>query len=444
MPGLRDRGTYGILSRITLKYESHILWLFVPGIGMAANMAEKRRKTMDAFLLKNLSGLLQTGIFYVERGRMDDGWKTSESNPLCKDKALQDMLLQGADMQEFPFLYQDEFQVFFGCVAAEVGYCMVGPMNADFFDRLKRHRFYQKYHISEYAEKNLRRFTLMEVLQTMCIVARIVSGKTYTDQQLVDANHLASVTKEQEEEDKIRFNLRSEEEDIYRHSYQEELELLNRVKEGNVEEAVRLSKRMDVEIGRLGGTELAHLRNLLTIGAALCTRAAIEGGVSPYTAYRISGFYINKGAECKDTTQILVYRNHAVEELAKRVREIRAKQHTSSYTMRCKDYVIKHFREKIYLDQIADTLGISSSYLSRLFKRETGIRLQDYVNQVRVERAANLLVYSEESIPKIAQYVNFPSQSYFGKIFKAYKNMTPRQYRETYKPAEFFEAEQEM
>lgn len=177
---------------------------------------------MDTFLLKNLSGLLQTGIFYVEKGSTDEGWKTSESNPLCRDKALRDMLVQRADMQELPFLYRDEFQVYFGCVATEAGYCMVGPMSMDFFDRLKRHKFYQKYHIPEHCEKNLRRFTLMEVLQTMCITARIVSGKAYTDQQIVDANHLASVTKEQEEEDKIRFNLQSDEEDIYRHSYQEE------------------------------------------------------------------------------------------------------------------------------------------------------------------------------------------------------------------------------
>ena len=37
----------------------------------------------------------------------------------------------------------------------------------------------------------------------------------------------------------------------------------------------------------------------------------------------------------------------------------------------------------------------------------------------------------------IAEYVNFPSQSYFGRIFKEKKGMTPRQYREKYKPAEF-------
>lgn len=394
---------------------------------------------MDTFLLKNLSDLLQTGIFYVDRSRPDDSWKAIESNPLCQDEALRRSLMETAEAQELPLLYQDEFQVYFGCIMTAQGHCLMGPMSVDFFDRLKRHRFCRHYHIPQHAEKNLRRFTLMEVLQTMCIVAKIVTGREYTDQQLVDANHLALVTKEQEVKDRIRFNIQSEEEDIFRHSYQEEREILDMVRVGNVEEAVRLTKKIDVEIGRMGRSELTHLRNLLTVGVSLCARAAIEGGVSPYVAYRVSGFYINKGADCTDTTQILVYRNHAVEELAKQVREIQAKQHTSSYTRRCMDYVEKHFREKIYLDEIAETLGISSSYLSRTFKKETGICLQDYVNQVRVERAANLLVYSEESIPRIAEYVNFPSQSYFGKVFKAWKDMTPRQYREAYKPTEFFE-----
>ena len=128
-----------------------------------------------------------------------------------------------------------------------------------------------------------------------------------------------------------------------------------------------------------------------------------------------------------------------MEELARRVQEVKAKRHTSSYTEQCKDYVRKHFKEKIYLDEIADKLGISSSYLSRLFRKETGVCFQDYVTQVRVELAANLLTYSEEPLPKIAEYVNFPSQSYFGKKFKELKHMTPRQYRERYKPLEFYE-----
>ena len=65
------------------------------------------------------------------------------------------------------------------------------------------------------------------------------------------------------------------------------------------------------------------------------------------------------------------------------------------------------------------------------------LRLQDYIVQVRVERAANLLAYSEEPIAAIGDYVNFPTQSYFGKVFKKYKGMTPREYRNKQKPKEF-------
>lgn len=196
---------------------------------------------------------------------------------------------------------------------------------------------------------------------------------------------------------------------------------------------------MDVNIGRLGESELEHWRNLSIVSVTLCARAAIEGGVIPAVSYRLSGFYINKITACKDITQILVYRNHAIEELAKRVRLQKEKSHTSSYTERCKDYVYRHYREKIYLDNIADTMGISSSYLSRLFKKETGISLQDFINDVRVEKAANLLIHSGETLPGIAEYVGFPSQSYFGKIFKQKMQITPRQYRELHKPAEFYD-----
>ena len=107
------------------------------------------------------------------------------------------------------------------------------------------------------------------------------------------------------------------------------------------------------------------------------------------------------------------------------------------YGERVTDYVQKHYREKIYLDDIADTLGVSASYLSRLFSKETGERLQDYITRVRIERAANLLTYSNESLSKIAEYVNFPSQSYFGKVFREQKQLSPRKYREVHKPKEF-------
>ncbi|MCM1345391.1 MAG: AraC family transcriptional regulator, partial [Muribaculaceae bacterium] len=319
-------------------------------------------------------------------------------------------------------------------------YYIMGPFCTHFMNRAERHRFYRFYQIGEKWEKDLRYYTLMEILRITGLLTKLVIGQEYTDQQLMEANYQA-VAGAEERQEQIWFDIKSEDEDIYRHTYREERRILDAVQTGNVEDAVRLSKELDVNVGRLGAGETEHWRNLSIVAVTLCARAAIEGGVAPSAAYRLSGFYIYKCTECKEIPQILTYRNHAVEELAKRVREQKEKRHTSSYTEQCKDYVYAHYREKIYLDSIADALGISGSYLSRLFKKETGVSLQDFINDVRVEKAVNLLLYSEETLSRIAEYVGFPSQSYLGKIFKQKLQMTPKRYRELHKPTEFYEKE---
>ena len=90
----------------------------------------------------------------------------------------------------------------------------------------------------------------------------------------------------------------------------------------------------------------------------------------------------------------------------------------------------------LYLEDIAEAIGISPTYLSRLFKKEAGICLQDAIHEERVFRAANLLLYSELSLTEIAQYVGFPNQSYMGKVFKKLRNITPMAYRDRFKNRE--------
>ena len=268
-------------------------------------------------------------------------------------------------------------------------------------------------------------------------MAKILCQKEYSDNDLIYANHLVAETKEQEEHEQILFDMKEGEEELYHHTYQEERKLLDSVREGRSEDAIQYSRNMDSELGKLSTKELSHWRNVAIVAITLTTRAAIEGGLSPSIAYRISDFYIQKSDGCKDIAQIIKYRDHAVEELSEQVRKKKLRK-TSSYVERCRDYVDKHYREKIYLSEIADTLGLSETYLSRLFKKETGERLQDYIVGVRLEHAANLLKYSEESLSKIAEYVKFPSQSYMGKVFKEKYKMSPRQYREQNRPAEYF------
>ena len=78
----------------------------------------------------------------------------------------------------------------------------------------------------------------------------------------------------------------------------------------------------------------------------------------------------------------------------------------------------------------AALLNVNASYLSTLFKKETGQTLTDYVNKKRVEHALFLLNSSSMQIQTIAQYCGIPDVNYFTKIFKKYVGKTPKEYRD--------------
>jgi AraC-type DNA-binding domain-containing proteins len=302
---------------------------------------------------------------------------------------------------------------------------------------MELHRFYQYYDIDIPYQTKLPRLTFSKMIYLVGLLAELITQKKYDEEELIYGNQFFQMAKEDQQQEQFLLEIKEEEEEQYHHTYQEEEKVLNCIREGRVDDAVRYSKYMDEYLGKMSNNKLNQWRNAAIVSITLSTRAAIQGGVSPATAYRLSDYYISKCDSCVNIVMLMEFRNHAIEELTERVR-IRQKDYSgSSYIEKCKDYIRKHYHEKIYLKDIAEEMGLSISYLSRLFRRETGVRIQDYIIQFRVERAANLLLYSEKSIAAISEYVNLTSQSYFSSVFKKYKGMTPKKYRDKYKPVEF-------
>lgn len=389
------------------------------------------------YLLRRISILMNVGIFCEKDGNMEIFQEHAEHNPISQSGELRKKLKHGADAQDEPYIYKDKYMVYFACICKEDAFYMIGPMSLELLNRVELHQYYRSYGINEESEKRLNHFTFSEILDIVEMVANVLLETEYSDNELIYANRIIEDTKEKEEQEKVLFDMRDGEEELYHHTYLEERKLLDSIREGRVEDAIRFSRNMDADLGKLSKKELNHWKNVAIVAITLCTRAAIDGGISPSIAYRISDFYIQKSDGCNDIAKIIKYRDRAVEDLADQVKRKKGRK-TSSYVEQCRDYVEKHYREKIYLLDIAEVLGLSETYLSRLFKKETGIRLQDFIVQVRLEHAANLLKYSEESISNIAEYVNFPSQSYMGKIFKEKYQLSPKKYRETNKPTEYF------
>lgn len=389
------------------------------------------------YILNRLAELTGVDIFCQADETLSSYQRNSELNPIFRNSQLREGLMKEAAAQKLPLLHKEEDSIYFICVRSEGQYYFAGPLSLGALNKVELHKYYKRYGIHTDKEKILKRFQFSEVMDIAQIMDAVLNENTTEDMELAKVNHLAAGAEELEGQEKIIYEIKKDEENAYHHTYQEERQLLDCVREGRVEDALHFTRTMDGDIGKLSGKVLNQWRNTAIVGITLCTRAAIEGGISPAAAYQLSDFYISKCDSCQDIAQMIRYRNSAVEKLTTEVKRKLEQKHTSSYVEQCRDYVQKHYREKIYLDDIADTLGVSASYLSRLFSKETGERLQDYITRVRIERAANLLTYSNESLSKIAEYVNFPSQSYFGKVFREQKQLSPRKYREVHKPKEF-------
>lgn len=100
-----------------------------------------------------------------------------------------------------------------------------------------------------------------------------------------------------------------------------------------------------------------------------------------------------------------------------------------SFVSRAKQYVKDHIEQKISLQEVAKELYFTSAHFSASFKKETGQNFIDYVNQVKLEKAKELLRNSDYLVKEIAILVGYDDYTYFCKIFRKYEGHTPLNYR---------------
>ncbi len=95
------------------------------------------------------------------------------------------------------------------------------------------------------------------------------------------------------------------------------------------------------------------------------------------------------------------------------------------------DYLKANYARPVTLNEVAEHLYISTSYLSRMFKKELNINFVDYLNEIRIERAKELLKDARYKTYEAAGAVGISDPHYFSKLFKRYVGQTPTEYRES-------------
>lgn len=215
--------------------------------------------------------------------------------------------------------------------------------------------------------------------------------------------------------------------------YDQEMLFYRSVQLGNAAEAYRLLRPFNSsEMGNLSTDPLRNLKYHLVVTIAMLTRYCIEGGLEMETAYNLSDIYIRNADECKTEKEIHRLHREVVDEFINRMQQVHKQPLYTKPVTVCLDFIYDNLHNRITLDELASLADLSPSYLSRLFHKEVGMTISQYITQKRVEAAENMLKFSEYSFVDISNYLCFSSESHFIRIFKKHTGYTPRVYRKLF------------
>ena len=96
------------------------------------------------------------------------------------------------------------------------------------------------------------------------------------------------------------------------------------------------------------------------------------------------------------------------------------------------DWIEDNYAENITLKKLSEISNLSEKYICRIFKEYTSKTPIDYINELRIDSACHEMIFNRKSVTESAIICGFNDLSYFSKIFKRYKNITPQKYKKLY------------
>ena len=212
-------------------------------------------------------------------------------------------------------------------------------------------------------------------------------------------------------------------------AYQAENQFMEAIQQGRIHRAELMLSNFTRNALENRTTPLRNIKNYSIILNTLMRKAVEKGGVHPIQIDRLSSEFARR----IESTSALEEFMDLWQDMARKYCLLVRSRATTSYSQLVQ-YIIARvdydLTADLSLKANAEALNVNASYLSALFKRETGSTLTDYVNRKRVEHAVYLLASTDLPISAVAQRCGIQDDNYFTKIFKKYVSVSPKQYRQ--------------
>lgn len=238
-------------------------------------------------------------------------------------------------------------------------------------------------------------------------------------------------------DNKLDYQLFVQRESMFLHQpYKNELGFYAAIKNGNIEYIEELKRKYssfkDTGKGRLSKNQLQNERYHFVTNTALVTRNCIEGGLPQETAYTLSDLYIQEMDTLYSVKEIQELNDRMVYDFTMHMKELHKTRIVSQHIKKCIEYIYNNLHEPLTIRSISRQMGLNPSYLSTLFKKETGSTIHAFIQGVRLDTAAEMLKNTEYPYALVSNTLCFSSQSHFTKLFRERTGLTPREYRLKY------------
>jgi len=214
----------------------------------------------------------------------------------------------------------------------------------------------------------------------------------------------------------------------WRYPLESEKELISKVKIGDRTGAKEILNTILGTILFHDPGQLGVLKSRLLELLSILSRAAVEGGVDINIMLERNLSYVSKIMELNTPEDLCAWVAMALNEF---IELVYGSQDAKKITQiqPAINYIDANFDKQITLAEIARACYLSISRLAHVFKEQMGITIIEYLTSVRIERAKQLLLTTEQNCTEICFQVGYNNQSYFTRTFKELVGMTPRQFR---------------
>lgn len=226
------------------------------------------------------------------------------------------------------------------------------------------------------------------------------------------------------------------EEDFVRTDISNEFSRYNDIKFGNVEKVAENFRQIKANYyegkGVLSDDPVRNVIYHFVVSVAIIARVCVDGGLPHDESYTLSDIYIRRADKCKAPEEVIELLGEMHIDYATRMKNTK-KANTISYHVRhAIDYINDHLNVALTMEKLASIEGLSQSYFSKLFAKETGTTVKAYILNIKIKTAQNILVNTTYPLSDISLSLGFSSQSAFSTAFKRLTGITPGEYRNTY------------